>query len=253
MLAKISGPLYAIADTRSIFIDGLNTLVISDLHLGFEEDLARQGIFLPRRQFYHVIKVIEKILDLLGDSIETIIVNGDLKHCFDRLLRQEKKEVSHFIEYLLDKKIDLVIIRGNHDNYLPIVLKNYSVKLYEDYRVSIGDQKILVTHGHKDVDIENVDYVIIGHEHPSLAIADKLGVLTKVHVYLKVPTIVNNEIIVLPAFGIYQAGNRITLDKDNYLSPIVRKYGVVEEAVPYAIIENEPVIELPKLVELLSI
>ncbi len=252
MLYRVLDNLFAVGDTRTLFIDGANVLVFADLHLGFEEDMARNGYFIPRAQLHRAVKSIGKALSIVG-GVDTIVIDGDLKHAFDKLLRQERYEVRRFLEFLRDKGIhELIVIRGNHDNYLPLVLKDYGLELKLLHELRIGDQKILFTHGHIDTDISGYDTVIIGHEHPSIGIVDELGILAKVHCYLKVPASSGGYIVVLPALGAYQAGNNVSLDRGNYLSPIVRKYGLIEEAIPIAIIEDTGVLELPKLEYLLG-
>ena len=248
MLRKIYDNMYIVGDTRTLFIDGVNALVFADLHLGFEEDMARNGYFIPRAQLSRAMKFINKAFSIV-DSIDTIIIDGDLKHAFDKLLRQERYEVKKFLDYLINEKNikEIIIIRGNHDNYIPIILKDYNIGLHITYDLNVGDQKILLTHGHLDIDIGGYDAIIIGHEHPSIGIVDELGLLTKVHCYLKTPTTSETYIIVLPALGAYQAGNTISLDRDNYLSPIMRKYGLIEETIPIAVIEDTGVLELPRL------
>lgn len=248
MLKRIYDNIYVVDDTRTLFIDGVNALVFADLHLGFEEDMARSGYFIPRAQLSRAMKFIDKALSIIG-NVDSIIIDGDLKHAFDKLLRQERYEVRKFLDYLLsEKKIrKVIVVRGNHDNYIPIILRDYNIDLHITYDLSIGDQKILLTHGHLDIDIGGYDIVIIGHEHPSIGIVDELGLLTKVHCYLITPASNGAYIIVLPALGAYQAGNTISLDRDNYLSPIMRKYGLIDEAVPMAIIEDTGVLELPSL------
>jgi len=57
----------------------------------------------------------------------------------------------------------------------------------------------------------------------------------------------DRKVIVLPASGVYQSGTSITLDKSNYLSPIIKRYVDLENAKPYIIDEDLGVIELPEL------
>ena len=54
-----------------------NTLVISDIHIGFEEELIRGGVYIPN-QTSEMIKRVERIIQ--KNDIERIVINGDLKH-----------------------------------------------------------------------------------------------------------------------------------------------------------------------------
>ncbi|MCY0883855.1 MAG: phosphoesterase, partial [Acidianus infernus] len=56
-----------------------------------------------------------------------------------------------------------------------------------------------------------------------------------------------SKALILPAIGSYQAGNDISLIHNNYMSPLIRNYGILEEAKPYVIIEGEGIMEFPKL------
>jgi len=245
VLKKIFDSIYAVSDTRTLYIDGINVLVLADAHLGFEEDMARSGFFIPRAQLLKAINYVEKALGYIGE-VSRVVIDGDLKHAFDRLLRQEKLEVKQFLDYLTKERRvkEVVVVRGNHDNFLPIVLKEYGVNLVDSIEYSVAGLKILLTHGHKELDLSH-DAVIIGHEHPSINLVDSLGLLIKVPCYLKMPTDTEATILVLPAIGAYQAGNSISLVRENYLSPIVRKYAVIEDGVPIAILDDQ-LIELPE-------
>jgi len=99
---------------------GENILVIGDLHLGYEESLNRGGVFISRKMFEEMIGELERIFSKSG-KIDKIVLLGDVKHNFSGVLRQEWDEVSGLLEYLEGKLKDggeIIIIRGNHDNYL---------------------------------------------------------------------------------------------------------------------------------------
>ncbi|MEK6816295.1 MAG: phosphoesterase, partial [Nanoarchaeota archaeon] len=59
------------------------TLVIPDIHMGYEEALNKQGFMLPRAQFDNTMKRLERILG--GLEIETIVLIGDVKHEFGNI------------------------------------------------------------------------------------------------------------------------------------------------------------------------
>ncbi len=250
------GVVYAVPGTPLLYIDYQGILVLADLHLGYEEALARGylyttskndnivryvgAVIVPKRQLKKVIEYLDKAFSLLDGKIKKVVVNGDLKHAFDRLLRQERIEVKTFLDYLLEKKAEIILVRGNHDNYLPLILKDYGLELIKQYETTVpGIGKVLFTHGHYDVNIDNYDLVIVGHEHPAI----KCLTTSKNPAILLVNTSIGNHILVLPAAGAYQAGTTISLSPENYLSPIIRKYGVLEEAELITWVETKPVRE----------
>jgi len=219
-----------------LYIREIDTAVFADLHLGFEEALARgldysssrasyvSGMFIPRIQLKKIKDTVSRFLEIIKPR--KIIINGDLKHAFDRLLRQEKVEVKEFIDFLRDKGVeDIVFVRGNHDNYLPIVLKNYDLTLVKSYEVDLNGFKILFTHGHLDIDISRHDLIVIGHEHPSIRCFGSY----RFPAFLNIPTVLGNRIIVLPAVGPYHPGTNISIDPNDYLSPLIKKYGLLSE------------------------
>ena len=213
--------------------------------------MARQGIFIPRAQFKKLSRVLDKVFSILND-IEQVIINGDVKHAFDRLLRQERVEVKQLLERLTSTVKNVIIIRGNHDNYLPLVLRDYNIELKTHYLIKMYGNHVLITHGHKIVKDVTQDLIIIGHEHPSIAMVDDLGFIARTQAYLRIPLTINAEILVLPAIGAYQPGNKVSLYRDTFLSPYIRRYGIVEEAIPYILIEGHGAFEMPKLKHILG-
>lgn len=227
----------------ALYLKSLSILVVTDLHLGFEEACTDYGLFLPRIQFKKLIDRINRLIDLCNPS--KIVINGDVKHYFSKLTHQERCEISKLLSFLRDKGLEVYIVRGNHDNYLPLVLYKYDIPLYE--YMMLGD--ILLIHGHelKQDIISRVKLVIIGHEHPSIRVSNELGYTTKLPCFLKVPLKTGQELIVMPALSLYASGTQITIEKGNYLSPIVRELGILEEAVPYVIDGEGSILELPPL------
>ncbi len=248
--------IYIVPGTPFIYFEDIKALVFADTHLGYEEALARGymyvsgkkrdyvkymgGVIVPRRQYKKLIEYLDIAFRLLSDRIERVIIDGDLKHAFDRLLRLERIEVDKLLKYLREKDVEeIIIIRGNHDNYLPLVLKKYGlelVKYYEAYVEGIG--KVLFTHGHLDIDIKGYDLVVIGHEHPSI----RCFSYYKPPVFLLVETSIGNNILVLPASGAYQSGTVISFNREEYLSPIIRRYSVLDNAKIITWITQEEVV-----------
>jgi len=64
----------------ALFFPKKKILIISDLHLGYEEALNRKGVLIPRFQFKDTITRLKPILETTKP--ETVIINGDLKHEF---------------------------------------------------------------------------------------------------------------------------------------------------------------------------
>lgn len=231
-----------------VYIKSEKILVFADAHLGFEEEMAKHGLFLPRVQK-------KKLLDLLNNIfnelyVKEIVVAGDIKHQFGQLGRIEARELREVFDYLIKHVERMIIVRGNHDNFLPLITKRYeNIRLVDDYYMV---KDIMIIHGHKKLVLpkeKQVRLVIMGHEHPSLGLRDKLGYLIKYPCFLRVPLKEpgNIEVLILPATGVYQTGTSITLDPNAYLSPVVREKAILEEAKPIVFDEELGLLEFPEL------
>ncbi len=78
----------------AIYITSLDTIVISDLHLGYEGVMAEyHGLFIPRTQFKKELNALEKMNEIKKAS--TIVLTGDIKHEFSETTYIEFKEVSN--------------------------------------------------------------------------------------------------------------------------------------------------------------
>ncbi|WP_238523615.1 metallophosphoesterase [Acidilobus saccharovorans] len=223
-------------------------LIISDVHLGYEDSMATQGVFLPRLQ----LKKAESIIDEgVRAGAKRLLIDGDLKHVFEKLTKGERLEVTELIRHALEADIkEIVLVRGNHDTFVAPLLKDFGVEVVDDY-MDLGDG-IIVTHGHKLVDaVKSSSTVIIGHEHPSLEIS-LAGAKVKLQALLKSPLKGGGELLVLPAISLYQTGTAITPSPETYLSPIVKELAELQEAVPIIVDREIGVVELPTLKELFA-
>src|SRR3989338_10998435 len=82
-------------------------LLINDLHLGYEEALQKKGVLIPKFQFKEILGSLERILSKVKP--EKIIINGDLKHEFGTVLRQEWQDVLALLDFLLSKSKEVII------------------------------------------------------------------------------------------------------------------------------------------------
>ena len=192
------------------------TLIIADIHIGFEEALNKQGIMIPRFQFDDVVKRIGRILRQAKP--ETVVVNGDIKHEFGRISDQEWRETLKIIDLLLEKSKKVVLIRGNHDTILGPIAKKRNIEVLE--RLEIDDGKILVIHGHKEVEIsKGTKTIIIAHEHPAVSLRE--GPRTEVFKCFLKGKYKGRELIVIPSFNLVTEGTDIL--KEELLSPFLHQ------------------------------
>ncbi len=98
-----------LSDLGCIYLSDIKTIVVSDLHLGFEAEMNLHGLFLPHMQRDHVESAIDKMLERY--SPENIVINGDFKHEFSKNLSQEWDDIIHFIDRY-QNETDLTFVRG---------------------------------------------------------------------------------------------------------------------------------------------
>ena len=141
------------------------TLVLSDIHIGYEESLNKQGVMLPRRHLKDLLVRLDRVFDNL--EVSRIVINGDLKHEFGTISNTEWKETLQLLDYLLEKCEDVVLIRGNHDTILGPIADKREVKVRNF--LLLGD--VLICHGDKVID-KDCKVIIIGHEHCAVGLRD---------------------------------------------------------------------------------
>lgn len=197
-----------------------NTAIIADLHLGYEQELISKGVFIPKTQFKEMKDALKKLIKEY--KIKTLVINGDLKHDFSNATAQEWDEAKELINFLSKKLKKIIIIRGNHDNYLKTIIARENVKFYDNY-YSFDD--ICITHGHKEiVDTYAFKNIIIAHDHPSIFLKDDLNLGLKIPCFLY-GKFGKNNIIVLPAFSpLFEGVDVLSAPKENFLSPLIKKH-----------------------------
>ncbi len=193
-----------------IFLKKHKALIISDLHIGYEEYLHSKGVFLPKFQYKLIISRLKRILE--KTKPETIVINGDLKHEFGKVLRQEWKEVRNVLSFLQEHCKKIIIVKGNHDIMLKQIL-NRNIEIVE-HKI-FGD--VIITHGNKIIN-KKPKVLIIGHDHPAIILRDK-DKAEKFKCFLK-GKVKDQLVIVQPSFNPLIEGTNIISEK--MLSPYLK-------------------------------
>jgi len=205
-----------IVNGGGLYLEDVDTLLFSDLHIGYEQALEKMGVSIPRSQYGRIKKTILDGIESLNPS--SIVILGDVKHEFGESTAQEWVETRDLLETLLGTGVKVSVVRGNHDNYLIPILRKLGVSMYDPDQ-TIGRYQFM--HGHKPVELRG-EVVIMGHEHPVFAVRDEIGVKVrfKAYMYGKVS---GRLLIVLPAVNPISTGTEInTVPRENFLSPILR-------------------------------
>lgn len=204
------------ARDAALFLKKEKTLIVSDLHLGYEESLNREGVLVPRFQVNDIIGNFIKIANRIK-KINTIIVNGDFKHEFGGISKQEwldsKKVLEKFAEYCTK----VIVVQGNHDTMLEPFRRRIPLQIYKSLQLN----EYLIMHGEeipKEIP-KGVKTIIIGHEHPAVSIRDEIRV-EKFKCFL-VGKWKGKNLVSMPAFNPIIEGTDIL--KEKLLSPFLRQ------------------------------
>ena len=157
---------------RALLIE--KTLVIADLHIGFESELYHSGISIPS-QIHKMEHRIEKLIK--QTKAKRLIILGDLKHQVPGTSYQELQEIPEFLKCLSDK-VEVIIVKGNHDADLE---KITNVKITSAKGIKIGKYGFVHGHAWFSARLLDCEYLIIGHVHPAVEFNAK----TKEHCWIK--------------------------------------------------------------------
>ena len=156
-----------------LHIKAKKMLVISDVHIGYEGELHRKGMLIPKFLYRDIVDRVGQMI--LQTNPGTIIITGDLKHEFGRISEQEWRDVLRFIDFLAKQAKKIVLIKGNHDAILAPIARKRQVKVVDHYGFNLNSRKVYICHGDAipvNQAFRSSDIIIIGHEHPAVSIKD---------------------------------------------------------------------------------
>ncbi len=210
-------------------------LIINDLHLGYEEALHHKGILVPRFQLQEIIQEMKRIFQKVKPA--RIIINGDLKHEFGRILKQEWNEIVTFLDFVRQQVPEIIIIQGNHDPIIRPIAEKRDIAVVSEYQVG----NTLIIHGDQLIETK-AKRLIFGHEHPAVTLQEG-SKREKYKCFLKGKW-KRKELIAVPSFNPLLEGTDIL--KEELLSPFltnIRNFKVY-------IVGKEDVLEFGKVKEL---
>lgn len=201
-------------------------LIVTDLHIGFEDNLAAKDIFLGKNTT--VNEIISELQVLIADTEpDSLILLGDVKSSIQSISKSEWDAIPLFFEKI-KKNTDVVLVPGNHDSNIQKLVPD-GVTLVSSYGLVIDNT--LLTHGHTmpSENFSHVDKIIMGHVHPvffqeeSLLNGQRVWVSMKTNKQMIFPSEEGElEIIIVPAFNRYFYATAKKKYKKS-ISPIVEK------------------------------
>jgi putative SbcD/Mre11-related phosphoesterase len=198
---------------RALWLEEARVLAVADLHMGYAWAHRHTGQLMP-------ITVPDDAVDRLSAlqreyRAEQIVLLGDIVHRAVPVAPL-REELTRLLNCFTDG-VRLTLVMGNHDRDLER-LTGESTR----FRGHSNIQNCLFLHGDRDsttIAAEAIrsaeqtgDWIIMGHEHPSITLGDGVATWEKYPCFL-----ICDRVIVLPAFSRWAAGN----GHDEYMSPLL--------------------------------
>jgi len=214
--------------------DDKKSLVITDLHLGFESKLALNNVFLGKNKT--VNEITKDVEDLISKTKpDSLILLGDIKSGIKSITKIEWETVPIFFENIT-KLIDTILVPGNHDANIEKLVPN-GITLASSKGIIIDD--ILLTHGHTmpTENFSQVNTIVMGHVHPvffqeeSLINGERVWASIKCEkrkIFLSKSG--ELELIILPSFNKYFYTTQKKFYKKS-ISPIIEKMNVIRAKI----------------------
>lgn len=225
-------------------------LVITDLHIGFESNLAANEIYIGKNTTtIETIQQIEEIIE--KERPDSLILLGDIKSSIRNISKTEWSDVPLFFEKI-KQKAQIILIPGNHDVGIQRLAPD-GISMISSY--GMIEEDILLTHGHT-MPTENFSYInkiIMGHVHPvffqedSIINGQRVWVSLKTDKHYLFPDKKGElEITIVPSFNRYFYATHKKKYKKS-ISPIIEKIKSVSSArivtLDGTIIGNESMLE----------
>ena len=224
-------------------------LIVTDLHIGFEANLASNKIFVGKNT------TINETISELSDIIEktkpdSLILLGDVKSSIKSISKNEWDDVPLFFE-TIKKKVDTVLVPGNHDSNIQKLVPEGIIMISS---TGLVIENALLTHGHTmpSENFSHVDKIIMGHVHP--VFFQEGSVINGQRVWISIKTEKQNifpsssgeiEITIVPSFNKYFYATHKKYYKKS-ISPIIEKIKESSSArivtLDGAVIGNESII-----------
>ncbi len=160
---------------RAVFLEDTRTLVVSDLHVGFEIELGRGGVFIPPQEEAFAQKL-HSIYRKAG--AKRLLLLGDVKHSFVGPTYDEEDFVVGFLRALLKARMKVEIVPGNHDGDLANVVPR-GIRMHPADGAVIGNAGVFHGHTWPRVELLSCKNLLLSHIHPAVAFVDTLGAFHK--------------------------------------------------------------------------
>jgi len=157
------------------------TMVISDLHIGWEMTLSQKGIHVPTQ----TPKMLKRIAELTRKHHpQRLLILGDVKHTIATAEKAEWHDVPDLFSELRKIVPEILVVRGNHDGNLTPLLPE-GIELLPATGAAIGDTGFFHGHQWPSPALLTCKTLVMGHVHPVVAFFDPVGFRVVRQVWVK--------------------------------------------------------------------
>jgi len=215
-----------------LYLRDAGICIVSDLHIGLEDELRRQGLAFPLNEKTILTERLNGVLDEFRPK--TFVINGDIFHSFDRIDSRIRDKFSSVLR-LLEKGCEVVLLKGSHDTLIS--------KIYPDALERYDADGFTFAHGHEA--LEGFGTLVMGHEHPVIEIE-----MQRLPCFLfGRKAVCEKDLLITPAFNPLCQGVTINqVEGRDFMSPMLKRINT-GELEPVVEFQGE-VLEFPRLREL---
>lgn len=216
---KLSESLWLI--DLAVYLPYRKTLVIADLHLGYEEALQRDGVLLPPGHLGKVKERLKRILHRLESegSPNRLVINGDLKHRFVPLSPGERHRALELIEFLDERFDQILLLKGNHDRGIEYLAEQACcLEIQNSWR----RDELMIIHGDRHPpqgELGGAKLVLIGHEHPAVGLRSPFSGRLEVYKAFLHGPYRDKRLLIQPSFNLLVQGS--DLARERVISPLI--------------------------------
>ncbi len=156
---------------RAVYLEDISAVIITDLHIGYEDELRERGIIVPS-QWKSMRNRIEDIME--KTEADRLIILGDIKHS----ILSTPRYVREFFE---DMPYEIMAVKGNHDGGIEEMV---DFKVYPSQGFRIGKYGFIHGHSWLSEEVVKADFLFMGHMHPEIELFDSLRKSNKMACFL---------------------------------------------------------------------
>jgi len=177
--------LFKIPEAPALLVERpIKSLIMSDVHIGFEEELHNVGFRVPSQSW----RLVEEIKQLIKNTgAKRLIILGDLKHKVPGTSKIEWRYLSGMVEDIRRMVDEIVLVPGNHDAGISKILgDSVTYAPSRGFMIEDEEHKVGLFHGHTwpSITLSNADMLVMGHMHPVVRLRAEIGFTIRKRVWL---------------------------------------------------------------------